>query len=313
MVQREQAERVERDERGVPGGLSADGGRGLRLGEDVRFVLVAVGGGAIRIGQQILRQRIRYLESIAINCDPHVQECDEFDRRIFLGPETGGAGDTGGSSTVGGILARAAQPVLDRVFEGATFVTVIGSLGGGAGTGALPPVIEAAARKSVVLSVFVVKPFSEEHERRALAERALGRLHFLEHFVEKQQRRIANLQVLDNATLAHRTPGLPFNQINHHWAELIGRHIKTAFVLPAEAMVASDRLARVAETEPMNLSLPSLLPHPVPVNPPNGSPPPLPLVPALLMQEMAGMDRSDAELTFEVGPPIPEPPMMLRR
>jgi hypothetical protein len=274
----------------------------LRLGEDIRFVLVAVGGGAVRIGREVIHRKLRYLESVAINCDIHVQEAEEFDRRIFLGPEAGGEGDTGGSPLVGGILARAAQPVLDRIFEQATFVTVIGTLGGGSGTGALPPVIDAAARSSAVLSVFVVRPFLLEHERRSVADRALGRLHFLDRFIEKQQRHQATLQVLDNETLYHRAPRLPFNAVNRRWADVVAHHIQTTFIQPAETMFAAARHAVAAESEPMNTPTPIVPPVELPSREPPPLPPsPAPLAPALLA-EPSGFDRTDAELTFEILP-----------
>ena len=267
----------------------------LRLGHEIRFVLAAVGGGAIRIGQSIARQHIRHLETIAINCDPHVQDAEEYDRRICLGPESGGEPDTGGSPMVGGILARAAQPALDRIFEHATFVTVIGTLGGGAGTGALPSVLESAAHGSEVLSVFVVKPFACEGERRSIADRALGRLHFVAPFVEKQQRGRATLQVLDNDTLVRRRPKLPFNQVNAHWADLVADHIEKAFLGPVETALAAAQGVQTVESSPAEILAARVAS--APEGPRPLAPPPLgPPLPAL----HAGFGGSDAELTFEV-------------
>ena len=301
MVATYESERDPREnDRAADSAQRTEGGprEGLRLGRDVRFVLACVGGGAVRIGQSIARRHLRYLETVAINCDAHVQEADEFDRRVFLGPETGPAGDTGGSPVVGGILARAAAPVLDRIFEGATFVTVIGSLGGGSGTGALPFVLESAARSSEVLSVFVVKPFECEGDRRALADRALARLHFVDAFVEQQQRNHARLQVLDNELLRRREPRLPFNGVNAHWAKLVGDHIQRAFLHPAEAAIASARFAFAGEAEVLN-RIPSHR-SVTPLTPPE-VPAPMPLAPHMVPAH-AVFGGSDAELTFEVVP-----------
>jgi len=116
-----EAERATNDRNTAPGyGEANDVGweNHLRLGQDVRFVLAAVGGGAIRIGREIASRHIRHLETVAINCDPKVQGFDEFDRRVYLGPDTGAETDTGGSPFVGGLLARAAEPVLQRIFQG---------------------------------------------------------------------------------------------------------------------------------------------------------------------------------------------------
>jgi len=94
----------------IEGGWEAQ----LRLGQDVRFVLAAVGGGAIRIGQEIARRHIRHLETVAINCDPKVQSYEDFDRRVYLGPDSGAEIDTAGSPLVGWVLARAAEPAGGR-------------------------------------------------------------------------------------------------------------------------------------------------------------------------------------------------------
>jgi hypothetical protein len=275
-----------------------------RLGHDVRFVLAAVGGGAIRIGREVARRHLRYVETVAINCDPTVQDLEEFDRRVCLGPDSGEATHLGGSPSHSAQIARAAMPALERIFEGSTFVTVIGSLGGGAGTGALPYVLDCAARASQVLSVFVVKPFHCEGERRAVADRALGRLHFVESYVEKQERGHAKLQVLDNEALVTRGSSMPFRGLNAHWSEVIAQHIERAFIVPAEAALETHRTATALESLPM--------PGPVlrEPAPPYEPPSPLsPLAPQFSWSPTPGPG-AEIELTFEIegptrGPDVP--------
>jgi hypothetical protein len=273
----------------------------LRLGQDVRFVLVAVGGGAIRIGSTIAHHHLRHLETVAINCDPRVQGFEDYDRRVYLGPDSGAETDTGGSPFVGGLLARAAEPALERIFHGATFVIVVGSLGGGAGSGAFPYVLEVACRNAEVVSAFVVKPFRCEGERRALADRAIGRLHFIEAYVEKRERGLATLQTLDNETLVGSQRGLPFRHVSEHWASLIESHIEKSFLAPAEAVLETVQLARplnVAEEEGARLVVPTLeIREPIPPAPPAAPP----LLPA------AAPEGREAELTFEIETPLPPP------
>jgi hypothetical protein len=277
----------------------------LRLGQDVRFVLVAVGGGAIRVGSEIARQHIRHLETVAINCDPKVQGFDEFDRRVYLGPDTGAETDTGGSSVVGGVLARAAEPALERIFRGATFVILVGSLGGGAGSGAFPHILEVACRNAEVVSAFVIKPFRCEGERRGLADRAIGRLQFVDSYLERHARGHATLQTLDNESLVRSQGTLAFTAVTRHWAGMIEHHIETSFVAPVEAMVEAIQMAQAAEQAPMNripeVEIPALelVPPVVPLSP--EFPPLLPAV---------GVQGIEAELTFEVqaearSPPVP--------
>jgi len=215
----------------------------LRLGQELRVVLVAVGGGAIRITREIARRHLRHVETVAINCDPRVQGFEEYDRRVYLGPETGEEGDTGGSPVVGGVLARAAEPSLRGVFHGASFVVVVGSLGGGAGSGALPHLLELASRHAAVVSAFVIKPFRCEGDRRALAERAIGRLRLVEAFAEKRERGFATLEILDNEKLVPTFGNRAFASVGQHWADVIQRHLEEAILIPAESLLASVPVA----------------------------------------------------------------------
>jgi hypothetical protein len=294
----EQGGRVD-DDRGTSreefAGIDEIGAENFRLGHDVRFLFVAVGGGGVQVGREVARHHPRYVETIAIHCDPGLRGVDEFDRTVTLEPELGA--EPGGLSEAGA-LAKAAEPALERIFEGAAFVTIVASLGGSSGTALLPSVVEAASRASVVVSVFAVKPFAVEAERRALAERALGQLHFVEPFVDKQQRGQGRLQVLDNEALASRSPKMPFNGVARHWATLLQEYMDRHFLRPAEAVVEANRLARLAETGPMNplpsQGAPSLLnePEPGPLVPENPR-----LLPAALA---APPPIGDAELTFEI-------------
>jgi Tubulin/FtsZ family, GTPase domain len=275
----------------------------MRLGQDVRFVLVAVGGGAIRVVREIARRHVRHIETVAINCDPKVQGFDEFDRRVYLGPDTGAETDTGGSPFVGGTLARAAEPALERIFDGATFVILVGSLGGGAGSGAFPYLLEVACRSSEIVSAFVIKPFRCEGDRRALADRAIGRLQFVESFVARQERGLASLQTLDNETLAESSSRIVFTDVTRHWAGVIERHIETSFVAPVEAMIEAARLARAAEALPMN-RIPESEVSALGQMPP--LPPVAPEFPPLL-PAVSGRS-AEVELTFEVESEARPPP-----
>ena len=285
---------------GEPNGVSWE--VPLRLGQDVRFVLAAVGGGAIRVAREVARHHLRHLETVAINCDPKVQGFDEFDRRVYLGPDSGADTDTGGSPFVGGVLARAAEPALQRIFHGVTFVIVVGSLGGGAGSGAFPYVLEVASRNSEVVSAFVIKPFRCEGERRALADRAIGRLHFVESFVEKRERGVATLQTLDNESLVATCGSLAFNRIADHWASVIEEHIERSFLAPTEAILNAAELAPGEVSSPLahdEVASPTLGVVPTPRAPEPELPVPLPALRAAAVE---------VELTFEVDTNANPPP-----
>lgn len=290
------------DEFGTGEGFGSEGLETLRLGQDIRFVLAAVGGGGIRVARAVAQRHLPYLETVAINCDPRVQELEEFDRRICLGPESGARPETGGSALVGGQLARSAEPVLQRLFDGANFVTIVASLGGGTGTGALPFVVEAAARSSSALKVFAIKPFECEADRRSLADRTLARLHFLDAFVEQQQRGRASLQVLDNEVLARTERSLPMARLDRYWGEVVARLIERELIHPAEAVLNAERMRTLARV------LPTVGPIPLDGELSDREP----LLPAgpRLAPVLANPGSDGVELTIEVLPTtnLPNPP-----
>jgi hypothetical protein len=301
-----EAGRATRDRNSTPDDGAIDGGweNQLRLGQDVRFVLAAVGGGAIRVAHEIARRHIRHLETVAINCDPKVQAFDEFDRRVYLGPDSGAEIDTGGSPIVGGVLARAAEPALDRIFQGATFVIVVGSLGGGAGSGALPHILRVASRHAEYVSAFVLRPFRCEGERRALADRAIGQLHFVESFVEKREQGAASLRTLDNESLVPSHGHQAFRHVSTHWADLIQHHIESSFILPAEAILEAAQLNRAAYAAPINRLPAAELSILAPDDPPSPSAP-VELEPMLPSARLT--PGAEVELTFEIVRPAPPP------
>jgi len=222
---------------------------------------------------------------------------------VYLGPDSGAEIDTGGSPIVGGVLARAAEPALDRIFQGATFVIIIGSLGGGAGSGALPHLLRVASRHAEYVSAFVIRPFRCEGERRARADRAIGQLHFVETFVEKREQGAASLRTLDNESLIAEHGNEAFNRVGTHWADLIQEHIESSFIHPAEALLEAAQLNRAAFSAPMNRIPEAELPALRPIEPPSPSPHPElePLFPSA-----RGPSGPEVELTFEiVGPAHP--------
>ncbi|HEY6237784.1 MAG TPA: hypothetical protein VIZ68_01175, partial [Thermoplasmata archaeon] len=177
----------------------------------------------------------------------------------------------------------------------------LASLGGGSGTGALPHVIDAAARSARVLSVFVVKPFKCEGDRRAVADRALARLHFVDSFVEKQERGAGKLQVLDNESMRAKGRTMVFRDVNVHWGRVVAAHIDRAFIAPSEAVLEDFRIGYATMPEPPTLS-PLIGAPREPAQEPTEMPPMLP------QAAWDPADRPETELTFEVagGPRGPD-------
>ena len=265
----------------------------VRLGQDIRFVMIAVGGGAIRVARPIARRHLRHLETVAINCDPRVQDCEEFDRRVCLIPEVGGPADTCGSPLAGAVLARAAEPALRRLFDEAHFVTIIGSLGGGAGSGVLPNLLELASERSRHVTAFVLKPFACEGERRAIADRTIGRIHLLEGFSDLKNQNRAALHVLDNQSLVGPLGSRAFRNVSEHWAQVIGDYVEQNYLDVAEAFLHSMLSPAIPAT--------TVIVPPTSVIGP-GIAPPAEMLPPIPAQHL------EAELTFEVHSTVRPPP-----
>ncbi len=210
-----------------------------RLGRDVRFLLVAVGGAAVRVVRSAQSQGLRYQETVAINGDERVQEAMDFDLRVCLKTPWEGP------STLPGELSGtrlALVPALETLFQGVTFVTVVGSLGGETGAGVLPAVLEAAGLHASFLSVFLVKPFACEQARRLEAEqtlRALRHQSLLSHRMERGQ---ASLVVLDNERAIPRLSSLPLAALTHGYGHMVAQHIIERYIQPAEGAFREFRL-----------------------------------------------------------------------
>lgn len=281
---------------------------GFRLGQEARFLLVAVGGGALRVARAAAREGVRYVETVAINGDDRVMEALDFQRRIRVELPRDGAVDEAGLPLVEPLPQLRGD--LDRLFEGCTFVTIVGSLGGEAGTEVLPSVLDAAARHAPFLSVFLLKPFACEEERRRLADHALLALKTHGSFADRSARKDATLRVLDNEVAARTQRRLPFNQLDRLWGDLIASHIRDHYIVPAESALEEFRLAMQARA-PLNVPA-GPAPPPLPHQPHGVGPLPeaLPPLPAIATAS-AIPPAAELEILLEVGelPPPPRPPV----
>jgi hypothetical protein len=204
-------------------------GRRLEMGKDLRFLLVAVGGGAIQVAKTVANRHVKYLETAAINCDRKVMDEKVFDKNIYLGHWMGEeVPDSGGSPSMGSALAHVAEEEIEELFEGATCVTVLASLGGGSGTGVLPVLLDTLTRSPDLahLTLILIKPFECEERRRHLAERAMAGLYFIDGLTELVQKKRAAFIILDNEDLARNKRAMPISHMISQYADEVTRHIE---------------------------------------------------------------------------------------
>ncbi len=275
-----------------------------RLGREVRFLLVAVGGAAVRVVRSAQAQGLRYQETVAINGDERVQEAMDFDLRVCLRTPWEGPSTLPGELT-GTRLALV--PALETLFEGVTFVTVVGSLGGETGAGVLPAVLEAAGLHASFLSVFLVKPFACEETRRMEAEQTLQALRHQPLFSRRVENGQASLIVLDNERALPRLRSLPLTALTHGYGHMVAQHILERYVQPAEGAFREFRLlSQVQQVVPDPVAVPS--PSPASFGP-GGLPGaiPVPLEPLAAGLPPALPPSPEVELLLEVA--VPEAPL----
>ncbi|MCL4324252.1 MAG: hypothetical protein M1144_02150 [Candidatus Thermoplasmatota archaeon] len=224
--------------------------RRLALGRDVRFLLVSVGGGGIRVGREVAQKKIQYLETAAVNCDRRVLEEKLFDRQVFV-KGLPGAEDDDGDTTVhdGTLRALAAREKLEGLFEGASCVTIVASLGGGSGSGVLPILLDAATRNPddlAHLTLYLIRPFHAEERRRRIADQTMANLYFQEGLTELIEAGRAHVFVLDNEETLRQNPNQSFASLVHGYAADVAEHIrKYVSISGVETMVSWLREGQV--------------------------------------------------------------------
>jgi len=144
----------------------------------VKIKVVGVGGcGGNIISRMQVKERIRYVDFIAVNTDLQDLENTLARYKISIGKDlTGGLG-AGMNPEIGKEAALNAKDKIARVLEGADMVFVTAGLGGGTGTGASPVICEIAKELGALTIGVVTKPFSFEGiQRENIAKNGLDQL-----------------------------------------------------------------------------------------------------------------------------------------
>ena len=144
----------------------------------VKIKVVGIGGcGGNVITRMQQKEKIRYVDFIAINTDLQDLEAALARYKISIGKDlTGGLG-AGMNPEIGKEAALGAQDKIKKTLEGADMVFVTAGLGGGTGTGASPIVCEIAKELGALTVGVVTKPFSfEGSQRERIAQNGLSEL-----------------------------------------------------------------------------------------------------------------------------------------
>jgi cell division protein FtsZ len=106
------------------------------------------------------------LELVAINTDSVSLGASVASRKVLIGSKTARGLGTGGDPEVGAASAEESEAELAEVFAGAHIVIVCAGLGGGAGSGAAPILVEFAKNQGALAIAVATLPFSFEGRRR---------------------------------------------------------------------------------------------------------------------------------------------------
>ena len=174
--------------------------------------VLGVGGAGNNTLNRLSKQKLKSIETIAINTDAQNLLGILADRKVLIGKSiTAGLG-SGGDPEIGERSAEESRRSLEGLIEGTDILFLTGGLGGGTGTGALP-VIGKIAREVGTLTIAIVSmPFSEE---------GLIRWENAQIGLEKLKKTMDTVIILRNDKLMELYPDLPLKESFQKGDELL--------------------------------------------------------------------------------------------
>ncbi len=183
-----------------------------------RIKVIGVGCAGTNMVDWLARLKIQGAELIAVDTDKAHLDMVEADRKILIGKEiTKGLG-AGGDPAKAEEAAKASIQELKEAISYADMVWLLGGLGGGTATGALPVIAKLAKEAGIDLVIATVTmPFRMEGTVRL--EKAEQGLQQLQHFAD-------NIIVIDNNKLLEIAGKLPLKDAFAYANNMIGQMIK---------------------------------------------------------------------------------------
>lgn len=132
-----------------------------------KIKVVGVGGAGGNAVNRMVGSNYKDVEFFAINTDAQALKMSKAHKKLQIGQKSTKGLGAGANPEVG---KRAAEEDLDKVLSElheADIVFLIGGMGGGTGSGALPVITQALKEKGILTVVVVTKPFEFEGRRRS--------------------------------------------------------------------------------------------------------------------------------------------------
>jgi cell division protein FtsZ len=142
-----------------------------------RIKVLGVGGGGSNMVNSMIDTGYDNIEFIVANTDAQALKLSKAPHKIQLGIKSTRGLGAGANPTVGRMAAEEDIHTLTRALKDADIVFLVGGLGGGTGSGALPVIARALKDKDMLTVAVVTKPFMVEGRRRMkIAQDALNDL-----------------------------------------------------------------------------------------------------------------------------------------
>ena len=143
----------------------------------VSIKVIGIGGGGGNAVNSIIESGCQGVSFIVANTDAQALELSKAQHKIQIGVKSTKGLGAGANPEVG---KRAAEEDLEKIMDvvnGADIVFLVGGMGGGTGSGALPVIARALRERNILCIAIVTRPFLFEGKRRAhIADAAIEKL-----------------------------------------------------------------------------------------------------------------------------------------
>lgn len=133
---------------------------------NIAIKLVGVGGAGSNAVDRLKMENLERLQLAVINTDYQALSSSPVQDKVLIGMSVTRGLGAGGDPELGREAAEADREKIAKVVKDCDLVFLIGGMGGGTGSGALPSVAEIAAEQGALVIAFVTMPFSFEGGRR---------------------------------------------------------------------------------------------------------------------------------------------------
>lgn len=138
----------------------------LLADRNIAIKLVGVGGAGSNAVDRLKMENLERLQLAVINTDYQALASSPVQDKVLIGMTVTRGLGAGGDPELGREAAEADREKITKVVKDCDLVFLIGGMGGGTGSGAMPVVAEMAAEEGALVVAFVTMPFSFEGGRR---------------------------------------------------------------------------------------------------------------------------------------------------